>query len=371
MINKLLLTSLIPFLFLTSCNLGEQQDRGKGNESKETTTLPEKEVQQPRYSVKNKEVFATNLNVPWSITQNRDAFYITERTGHIVKVQDRGLKREDVDLSEQLLVYGEGGLLGLELHPDFETNGQAFAYHTYGTEQEVKNRIVLLKYHENKWVEEDVLLEDIEGAIFHNGGRLKIGPDNKLYATVGDANKPDSAQNKEVLTGSILRLNLDGSVPEDNPYPDSYVYSYGHRNPQGLAWNMESGEMYASEHGPSAYDEINRIEKGKNYGWPEITGDKLSEGMEAPLFHSETDTWAPSGIAFEKEKLFVASLRGEMVREFELNTGQQSILWNENGRIRDILLDGNYLYIISNNKDGRGTPGPDDDQLIRLELTTD
>ncbi len=371
MIKKLFIIAIFTCSLLSGCMSGNQPENGNGKESKEATASPEKDLQELIYSVTNKKVLATNLDVPWSISKYKDTFFITERSGHIVKVDEDGLRREDVNLSEPLLVYGEGGLLGMVLHSEFEKNGLAFIYHTYGTEQEVKNRIVLIKYDQDKWSEQDVLLEDIEGAVFHNGGRLKIGPDNKLYATVGDANKPDLAQDTDSLPGSILRLNLDGSVPADNPYPDSYIYSYGHRNPQGLSWDMETGEMYASEHGPSAYDEINKIEKGGNYGWPIATGDEHPEGIQAPLFHSGTDTWAPSGIAFDEGVLFVASLRGEMVREFQLDFGQQATLWNENGRIRDVFKDANYLYIISNNTDGRGNPGPDDDQLIRLEISSE
>lgn len=371
MIKKLVIVSVLCSLVLSGCTIKNNQESESGNEIKENTTSPDKDVQELVYSVRNKEVLATNLDVPWSISKSEDTFYITERSGSIVMVDGEGLKREDVILKEPLLVYGEGGLLGMELHPEFEKNRLAFVYHTYGNEQEVKNRIVLIKHNQGKWSEQEVLLEDIDGAIFHNGGRLKIGPDNKLYATVGDANIPDQAQNMETLPGSILRLNLDGSVPEDNPYPNSYIYSYGHRNPQGLAWNIETGEMYASEHGPSAFDEINKIEKGRNYGWPNATGDQHPEGTEAPLFHSGSETWAPSGIAFAEGVLFVSSLRGEMVREFELRFGKQSTLWNENGRIRDVLKDENYLYFISNNTDGRGNPGPEDDQLIRLELSSE
>ena len=350
-----------------------EPENQNNNEVQETTTSPDTntEVENQQFSVKNKEAIATKLNVPWSITKTGDTFYITERTGKIVKIDKDGMIREDVKLEKPLLVYGEGGLLGLELHPDFKENGIAFAYHTYGTEEKVKNRIVTLKYDGTEWKEIGVLLEDIDGAIYHNGGRVKIGPDEKLYVTVGDANAPESAQDRELLTSSILRMNLDGTVPEDNPFPGSYVYSYGHRNPQGLGWDKETGEMYASEHGPSAFDEINLIKKGKNYGWPTYTGDDHAEEVEAPLFHSGTDTWAPSGIVVENGILYAASLRGEMVRAFEIGSKQQFVLWKDNGRIRDVWKEGDSIYFITNNTDGRGNPVPDDDQLIKLELSVD
>ena len=347
------------------------EPENESNKVQETTTSPEKDVKNQQFSVDNKDVIATKLNVPWSITKSGDTFFITERTGKIVKIDREGMIREDIQLEKPLLIYGEGGLLGMELHPDFQENGLAFAYHTYGTEDKVKNRIVTLSYDGTGWKETGVLLENIDGAIYHNGGRVKIGPDKKLYVTVGDANKPDSAQNKELLTGSILRMNLDGTIPDDNPFPDSYIYSYGHRNPQGIAWDTATGEMYASEHGPSAFDEINLIKKGKNYGWPIYTGDEDSEKVEAPLFHSGTDTWAPSGIVIKNGIIYSASLRGEMVRAFDISSKQQSILWKDNGRIRDVWKEEDSIYFITNNTDGRGNPVPDDDQLIKLELSVD
>ncbi|WP_237662417.1 PQQ-dependent sugar dehydrogenase [Sutcliffiella horikoshii] len=365
--KKKLFILILLILMLTACTLGNQSE--SENESKETNATPKEGVQETVFSASKREVLATNLQIPWSISKSEDSFYITERTGAIVKVDGEGMKKEEVILNEPLLVYGEGGLLGMALHPDFERNGLAFVYHTYGTEQEVKNRLVVIKYDQDKWIEQKVLLDEIEGAIFHNGGRVKIGPDNKLYATIGDANKPDLAQDSDTLPGSIIRMNLDGTVPSDNPYPNSYIYSFGHRNPQGVAWNEETGEMYASEHGPSAFDEINQIKKGKNYGWPKGTGDEHPEGMEAPLFHSGSQTWAPSGLVFKDGVLLVANLRGEMILEFELRFGKQATIWNQNGRIRDVFVDGNNLYFITNNTDGRGTPGPDDDQFIKLDIS--
>ncbi|WP_404457504.1 PQQ-dependent sugar dehydrogenase [Sutcliffiella horikoshii] len=369
--KKFMLNIALLCLFLAGCTSGVEPENESNKEVLETNTSPDKDVKDEQFSITNKEVMATKLNVPWSINKSEDTFYITERTGKIVKIDKEGMKREDIQLEKPLLVYGEGGLLGMELHPDFQENGLAFAYHTYGTEEKVKNRIVTLKYDGTEWKETGVLLEDIDGAIYHNGGRVKIGPDDKLYVTAGDANEPESAQNKELLTGSILRMNLDGTVPEDNPFAGSYVYSYGHRNPQGLAWDKETGEMYASEHGPSAFDEINIIKKGKNYGWPTYTGDDHADGVEAPLFHSGKDTWAPSGIVVENGILYAASLRGEMVRAFDISSKQQSILWKDNGRIRDVWKEGDSIYFITNNTDGRGNPVPEDDQLIKLDLSVD
>ncbi|MBM7619293.1 glucose/arabinose dehydrogenase [Bacillus tianshenii] len=348
------------FIFASGCIVKQE------NDTNDTSTQPAKEVTNPLGS--SVETVAEKLDVPWAITKYKDTFYITERNGTIARISDGNLSRESVHLDKDVLRYGEGGLLGLALHPDFAANNQAFVYHTYGTKESVKNRLVLLKYENGAWKEERALLEDIPGAIYHNGGRIAIGPDNMLYVTVGDATIPEEAQNTGSLSGSILRMELDGSIPKDNPIPDSYVYSFGHRNPQGLAWDRETGMLYESEHGPSARDEINIIEPGKNYGWPVISGSEEENGMETPLFNSGTNTWAPSGLVYHNGSLFVASLRGEMIRKFELESKKEYALVEGFGRMRDVLVDGDTIYAVTNNTDGRGNPIPEDDRLIKIPL---
>lgn len=164
-------------------------------------------------------------------------------------------------------------------------------------------------------------------------------------------------------------MNLDGSIPDDNPFPDSYVYSYGHRNPQGMTWSS-GGTMYASEHGDNANDEVNLIEAGQNYGWPIMEGEEEQEGMISPLYTSGNEsTWAPSGMAYDNEKLYVAALRGTAVLEFDLKTGEYREVITGLGRIRDVRIEDNYLYFISNNGDGRGAPENNDDKLYRISLS--
>jgi Glucose/sorbosone dehydrogenases len=165
-------------------------------------------------------------------------------------------------------------------------------------------------------------------------------------------------------------MNPDGSIPDDNPFHDSYVYSYGHRNPQGLAW-LPDGTMYASEHGNRAHDEINVIEAGLNYGWPVIEGAEQREGFVSPLFTSgKNATWAPSGLAHADGKLYAAALRGSAVLEFDPAAGKQRTVITGYGRIRDVRIEGGYLYFITNNTDGRGDPQRNDDKLYRVPISS-
>lgn len=313
------------------------------------------------------EVITKNLDVPWDINKAGDSFYISERRGTIVNVLADGTKEEmPLRLDKQVVQQGEGGLLGFLLHPDFDANRLAFLYHTY-EDQGRFNRVITVKLEDNIWTEQDVLINRIPGSNIHNGGRLEIGPDQLLYISTGDAANESSAQDRNSLAGKILRMNLDGSIPSDNPFANSYIYSYGHRNPQGMTW-AEDGTMYAAEHGSRAYDEINLIKKGSNYGWPVIRGDEQKAGMEKPLFHSGKDTWAPSGLRYNNEKLYMAGLRGEQIREFDLKKGTSRIYKDGVGRVRDLMIEENALYFVTNNTDGRGTPEPDDDKLYRADM---
>ncbi|WP_456272983.1 PQQ-dependent sugar dehydrogenase [Bacillus sp. AK031] len=315
----------------------------------------------------NVEVLEENLDVPWSINKVDGDFYISERTGGIVKVTDGEKTRMKVNLQRPLAQVPEAGLLGFVLHPDFPETPSAFAYYTYQNSPAPHNRIVVLNLEGEAWEEGETLLDNIPSGQYHHGGRLEIGPDEKLYITTGDATKQEIAQDLNSLGGKILRMNLDGTIPADNPFEGSYVYSFGHRNPQGMAWNG-SGSLYSTEHGPSGYDEVNLIKAGNNYGWPLIKGDESREGLQQPVVHSGEVSWAPSGADFYENDLYFAALRGQGVKRLSLENEQVEEVLSGYGRIRDVYIEGGNLYFVSNNTDGRGNPAEDDDKLYRVSI---
>lgn len=313
------------------------------------------------------EIVAQNLEVPWSLDFAPDGrLFFTERAGQ-VSVVDKG----QVQLVTEFPVAsgGEAGLLGLALDPDFLDNGYIYVYYTYQLDGNLFNRVS--RFRETKG-EEEIILDSIPGARIHDGGRIKFGPDNRLYITTGDATVPALAQDLDSLAGKILRINPDGSVPEDNPFEGSPVYSYGHRNPQGLAWHPATGKLYITEHGAIANDEINLIEPGKNYGWPSVECESERPEYTDPLVCFR-QTVALSGSAFFRNSLFFASLRGAHLHRLDFappnytKLVQEEVLLTGYGRIRDVVQgpDGR-LYIATSNRDGRGSPSPRDDLILRI-----
>ena len=227
-------------------------------------------------------------------------------------------------------------------------------------------------YKNKTLLNEEIIVDKIPGAPNHNGGRIKFGPDGFLYITTGDAQNPSQAQDKNSLAGKILRLADDGKIPDDNPF-GNHVYSYGHRNPQGLTWDNQ-GRLWATEHGRSGIlsglDEINLIEKGKNYGWPDIQGDEIKVQMESPKIHSGSDTWAPGGAAFLNNSIFFGGLRGQTFYEAKINGEKLELkehFKGEFGRIREVVVGSDkMLYITTSNLDGRGSPKQGDDKIIKI-----
>ncbi|WP_164670995.1 PQQ-dependent sugar dehydrogenase [Virgibacillus doumboii] len=313
---------------------------------------------------------ANNLFIPWTINKSGNNFFLSQRDGTVIRINGEfGLVDvQSVDVTEEILHKGQGGFLGFTLVPEFEATNMALAYHTYEKDGEILNRIVSLTLEDNVWKEKDVLLEGIPGGEINNGGRIQVGPDGMLYVTTGDTGQPEYAQDLDNLAGKILRMELNGDIPNDNPFEGSYVFSYGHRNPQGFAWDDE-GNLYSSEHGEDGHDEINLIEAGKNYGWPEIQGNEEAENMVTPLHHSGDDTWAPSGMAYDDGELYIASLAGAKIFTYNLANGETNEFFSDVGRLRDVLIEDDSLFTITNNHDSRGEPKEKDDRMISIPLT--
>lgn len=327
------------------------------------------------------EIIAENLYVPWAIDiSDKGKLYFTERSGTIKTIENGKINPQPlITFDIPFISEGEGGLMGIALDPNHSDNHYIYVMHSYVEGNQIYNRVVRLIENNNTASIDRILIDRIPGGRIHNGGRLKIGPDGKLYITTGDAGIPSLAQDPLSTAGKILRLELDGRIPSDNPIPGSLVYSLGHRNPQGLAWNF-ANILYASEHGSTAHDEINIIVPGANYGWPLVQGNEISEEFtsQKPLIDSEDETWAPSGITFLsqepwQDKLLVATLLGQRLLALSLNstgsiiTNVDAYLRDEYGRLWEVIQanDGS-IYLTTSNRDGRGTPNTTDDKIIRL-----
>ncbi len=329
------------------------------------------------------EVWVSNLTIPWSLVfLSKDVALVSERGGRVLLIEKGNIQKESY-LELPVFHQGEAGLMGLAVHPDFPAQPYVYAVYTSQGEKGPVNRVVRILHQGKKGVIDRVILDGIPAERFHEGGRVKFGPDRKLYLTTGDALQPSLSQQKDSLAGKILRFNEDGSVPSDNPW-GTLVWSMGHRNPQGLAWHPVFG-MVASEHGPSGekgwfgHDEINHIYKGRNYGWPEVIGAPGDSRYEDPLvfWHKATP---PSGMVFLGDELFVATLRSEALLRIVL-TREGSALqlrrverWfvspsgrGKYGRLRDVVVgpDG-ALYVLTSNRDGRGQVRSGDDKILRL-----
>ncbi|MBD3312642.1 PQQ-dependent sugar dehydrogenase [archaeon] len=309
-------------------------------------------------------IIADNLKIPWSITFLPDSSaLLTERQGS-VRLLPGG---EELLVIDEVHSVGEGGLLGVEAHPEFQFNNLVYFYYTYQEDGVTLNKVVRYVFKDDSFSNKTTIIDSIPGDVVHNGGRLRFGPDSKLYITAGDAGDSGLAQDVESLAGKILRLNDDGSIPADNPFNNSPVYSYGHRNPQGLAWDDEGG-LWATEHGRTGTDELNLIKPGLNYGWPVILGDFNQSGMESPVIHSGADTWAPSGMDYHDGSLFFTGLRGQTLYEYVISEGLlRKHLTKEHGRLRTVVVGpDNYFYLLISNRDGRGVPSNNDDLVLRI-----
>jgi glucose/arabinose dehydrogenase len=342
----------------------------------------------------NVQLIASGLEVPWAVALAPDGrLFVTERPGRvrIVLFGTRGgLQPEPwARVPARANPDAERGLLGIALDPDFTRNGFVYLYYSYaGPGGVTLNRLVRLRDANGTGTDETILVDNIPGSANHDGGRIAFGPDGKLYVATGDGEQEARAQDRSSLGGKILRLEKDGSVPADNPFPGSPVYSLGHRNVQGLAYHPDTGVLYATEHGPSGFfpaccqDEVNRIEAGANYGWPIVTGKPGDSRFRDPVAWSgNADTWAPSGATFAtrpgplRGSLLFANLRAQHLHRIVLTPDGRGVAFeerltvNQYGRLRDVyeVPSGEFL-VLTSNRDGRGRPHVDDDRILLVTL---
>ena len=333
-------------------------------------------------------VFASNLEVPWSLDFAPDGrLFVAERPGRIRTIVGGELDPEPWAILNVEQV-NESGLLGLAVHPQFPAEPWIYVCYTTRTGQRRSNRVARLRQTEGGGIDEEILVDDIPGAQMHDGCRLKFGPDGMLYASTGDAAARPLAQDLDSLAGKILRLRPDGSIPDDNPFgPGSYVYSYGHRNPQGLAFRPSDGRLFSTEHGPSAefsglraHDEVNIIAPGANYGWPEAVGAPGLAALADPLLMYPDVAVPPSGATFYSSAVipswsgnfFFAVLGARHLQRVVLDqcdrpAAIERLFVEVFGRLRDVIQgpDG-YLYVTTSNRDGRAQPRPDDDKILQI-----
>ncbi len=328
------------------------------------------------------QVLLTNLEVPWSLAFAPDGrLFFTERVGRVRVVQNGQLLPQPAFVFGDVRAIGEGGVLGIALHPNFTANHFVYvSYTAVRSDGAAVNRVVRFRESNNTLGDAAVLVDNIPAANNHDGSRLRFGPDGKLYVTTGDAGDPNLSQTLSSLAGKILRINDDGTTPADNPY-GSPVWTWGHRHPQGIDWHPGTGHMWATEHGGSHRDELNRIVKGENYGWPIIQGDETRPDMITPvLFY--IPAIAPSGLSFYtasripqfRADIFFTALAGMHIHRVRLEPSDatrvasaERLFEGTFGRIRDVVTgpDG-ALYFCTSNRDGRTTPVAADDRIARI-----
>jgi aldose sugar dehydrogenase len=334
------------------------------------------------------KTFVSGLEVPWSIVfTSPTRMLVTERPGRVRVVENGVLAPKPLAVLEDVEAKGESGLMGMTLAPDYATSRHVYLAYAYDAPEGTRVRVARYRDDGTSLSGRTVIIEGLPAARNHAGCRIRFGPDGKLYVTTGDATDRRIAQDLKSLGGKTLRLNADGSVPPDNPFPGSPVFSYGHRNAQGIDWDPRSGAQYQTEHGPSGFDgpgggdEVNLVEKGKNYGWPVVHHKESASGMVSPLLEY-TPAVAPAGASFStgdalpsfKGDFFFTNLRGEVLIRVRFDPKDpRRVLETEElfrdvyGRLRDVVTgpDG-ALYVVTSNRDGRGRPRPGDDRILRV-----
>jgi glucose/arabinose dehydrogenase len=313
------------------------------------------------------DTVARNLSVPWGIDfLPDDTAIVTERdTRRVLAIADGNVRQ--VGLIEAAAPQGEAGLLGVAVSPDFADDRTIFFYVSTAED----NRIVRTTYRNGRLGTPEVVLDGIPNGFIHDGGRLQFGPDGYLYASTGETGAPELAPDRNSLGGKILRITPDGKPAPGNPDPSSPIWSLGHRNVQGLAFD-DDDNLWASEFGESTFDELNLIRKGGNYGWPTFEGRGDDPGLTNPQVVWNTSEASPSGLAYLDGRLWLGALQGERLWRIDVDNGRASdptdFFVGRYGRLRTVVVapDGN-LWVSTSNRDGRATPGPDDDQIIVVD----
>ena len=339
-----------------------------------TDSLPSNSPPLPAPTIDTAEILVTNLDKPWAIAFADERIFVSEKSGKIHVVTPSG-KLDSPLISLQTPEIFGGGLLGITTHPNFENNHYLYAYYTYEENENLWNKVIRITEENSKAVEVITILDKIPGSAFSNGGVIKFGPDGKLYVGTGSVSDySDEPQNLDSLAGKILRLNDDGTIPSDNPFEKSFVFTLGHRNPTGLAWNSQ-GQMYATDSGPTKNDEINLIKAGSNYGWPEVQCFSKIVNLVNPLECFDPGL-EPGGIIFYSGDKF--DIDNQMILATQKATNLFKVQINDDGVNLDRILSGvgrirdvgqgpdGYVYIITTNTDGKAFPAPDDDKLLRI-----
>jgi aldose sugar dehydrogenase len=379
---------LLLFVFTNlACANAPFTDSGSGDD-----LPPPKES--PKFKI---ETVAENLEVPWSIAfASGGRVFFTERPGRVRVIENGKLREKPLHVFSDVELDGETGLMGMTLHPNFSENRLLYFAYVYNTSDGKKVRVVRFKEANDGLTEAKTIIEGIAAAQYHAGMRLSFSPaDSKLYITTGDATKQKLAQDLSSLNGKTLRLNDDGSIPEDNPFINQKdarpeIFSYGHRNAQGIAWQPMSNLMFQTEHGPSLIDgvswfkkrsggdEVNIVERGKNYGWDKISHLMRKDGMETPLVEYSPAVAPASAMFYRgdafpafKGNLFFGALKGEaivrLVIENRKITAQEFLLKKHMGRIREVAESPEgFIYFSTSNKDGRGDVAKTDDRILRM-----
>ncbi|WP_443060956.1 PQQ-dependent sugar dehydrogenase [Streptomyces sp. NBC_00464] len=345
-----------------------------------SASRPPADLPPAKGSAKVVSTLTEGLDSPWGLAElpDGDLLVSSRDKGTITRINAKSGKKTLLGTVPGVAPAGEGGLLGLAVSPDYGTDHLVYAYFTTASD----NRIARMLYDEDGTTPgqllgaPDTILRGIPKGAIHNGGRIAFGPDRMLYAGTGETGDDGRAQDKESLAGKILRMTPDGEPLHGNPQADSVVYSYGHRNVQGLAWDGHK-QLWAAEFGQDTWDELNRIVPGGNYGWPEAEGKAGKAGFIDPVAQWKTSEASPSGIAFAKGSIWMAGLRGERLWRIPLSgtadkeplAAPQSFLGGKYGRLRTVLAaGGNRLWIVTSETDSRGTPKPGDDRILVAEV---